>query len=143
MVMTQQSMSRTKLADFVGVLQSLEAGGDAPVLVNGDVGVRIVVARYQDPTVGGIPHISLTGDNHTVDNYLTPLEHSILVDESQRQAILMALAHLAVERPGWDTMLRTIAKKMDGGECPVYSEFKKLHREKVVDLQSGIEEQGA
>ena len=44
-----------------------------------------------------------------------PPEHAVALqlDESQRQAVLMALAHLAVERPGWDVMLEEIAAKMD------------------------------
>lgn len=35
------------------------------------------------------------------------------IGEGERQMVLMALAHLAVERPGWDYALTEIAKKMD------------------------------
>jgi len=48
-------------------------------------------------------------------------------DESQRQAILMALAHLAVERPGWDYMLGEIAKKMDRPETDKRRQVEALH----------------
>ncbi len=39
----------------------------------------------------------------------------------------MALAHLAIEYPGWDYLLALIAAKMDNEGCPMYSEFKRLH----------------
>lgn len=54
--------------------------------------------------------------------------HTITVDESQRQAVLLALAHLAVERPGWNAMLTEIAAKMDNmkpnGDLQMFSVFK-------------------
>jgi hypothetical protein len=37
-------------------------------------------------------------------------------DESDRQALILALARLAVERPGWKTMLHEIAVRFSGGE---------------------------
>ena len=43
--------------------------------------------------------------------------------------MLMALAHLAVERPGWaPACLDPIAAKMDDEGCPMYEEFKKLYQ---------------
>ncbi len=39
--------------------------------------------------------------------------HTIVVTEEERQMILMALAHLAVERPGWQMILTETASKMD------------------------------
>lgn len=63
------------------------------------------------------------------------------LDESQRQQVLMALAHLAVERPGFDHALTQIALLMDkrihgpavgGGESEptgqVFEDFKRLRR---------------
>ena len=53
------------------------------------------------------------------------------ITEEERQLILMALAHLAVERPGWDDALSRIAMLMDnvvpdlGPE--LYRAFKRLH----------------
>lgn len=38
---------------------------------------------------------------------------TVELDEGQRQMTLMALAALAVERPGWDMALSEIAAKMD------------------------------
>lgn len=58
-------------------------------------------------------------------------EHTITVDEAQRQMMLMALAHLSVERPGWDSALAEIAGKMDnaGQEGPeMYEQFKRFRR---------------
>ena len=58
-------------------------------------------------------------------------EYMVTIDEEQRLIILMALAHLAVERPGWDDELERIAMQMDnvgpdlGPE--MYRAFKRLH----------------
>ncbi len=53
---------------------------------------------------------------------------NIFLDESQRQATVLALAHLAVERPGWNAMLTEIAAKMDntkpGGDLELFTIFK-------------------
>jgi hypothetical protein len=35
------------------------------------------------------------------------------LDEEDRQAVLLALAELALSRPGWDAMLSEIAKKLN------------------------------
>ena len=51
------------------------------------------------------------------------------IEEEQRQMLLMALAHLAVERPGWDMALSEIAAKIDnsGPDGPqMYTEFKRF-----------------
>jgi len=50
--------------------------------------------------------------------------HTLEIEEGERQAILLALAHLAIERPGWDDMLREIAKKMDDDHLTLYHHFK-------------------
>lgn len=42
--------------------------------------------------------------------------HTLHVDESQRQMIIMALAHLAAERPGWNMVLTELAQTMDTPE---------------------------
>jgi Tfp pilus assembly protein PilO len=54
---------------------------------------------------------------------------NLSLEESDRQLVLMALAHLAVERPGWDYALREIAARIDNGsqENPtLYGQFKQL-----------------
>ena len=48
----------------------------------------------------------------------------IEIAESDRQAILLALAKLYHTRPGWDYMMERIAGKLDGRE--LYESFK-LH----------------
>jgi hypothetical protein len=40
--------------------------------------------------------------------------HLVFLEESDRQAILLALALTSLQRPGWEFMLRGIAKKMAG-----------------------------
>lgn len=61
-------------------------------------------------------------------------KHAIVIDESQRQAMLLALAHLTVERPGWEFMLTEIAKKMDNviGDVPeLYTRLLVIRRARV------------
>lgn len=51
------------------------------------------------------------------------------IDEGQRQLILMALAHLSIERPGFDYALNLIAIKIDNvleDRAVLYDEFRKL-----------------
>ena len=53
----------------------------------------------------------------------------IEISEEQRQMVLLALGHLAVERPGWDHPLNEIACKMDNveaGRATLYDNFRKL-----------------
>jgi hypothetical protein len=55
--------------------------------------------------------------------------HTLELEEGERQALLMALAHLAVERPGWDDMLNRIAVRIDNvkdGRAAMYDEFRAL-----------------
>jgi hypothetical protein len=56
--------------------------------------------------------------------------HTITLEESQRQAILLAMAHLALARPGWDYMLTEIALGMDNkrpdGKPQMFTEFKTI-----------------
>lgn len=54
---------------------------------------------------------------------LTPL----LLSEENRQMVLMALAHLAVERPGWRMALLEIATVIDRPDAPMFTEFERLH----------------
>lgn len=46
--------------------------------------------------------------------------------EGQRQAILLAIGHLAIERPGWDFMLGEIADAFEGRT--MYEQFKEIRR---------------
>ena len=60
----------------------------------------------------------------------------IEIEEDERQVILLALAHLAVERPGWRVMLEQIALKMDNQvQCvpELFTQFWTLRHERVRD----------
>lgn len=51
------------------------------------------------------------------------------LNESERQLVLMALAHLSVERPGWTDALHSIALQVDtqsGGRALMFDQFRKL-----------------
>ncbi len=69
--------------------------------------------------------------------------HPVELAEEERQMVLMALAHLSVERPGWDDALSRLARRMDGvvpenSERPImYDEFRRLHRSRLGSLVEG------
>lgn len=52
------------------------------------------------------------------------MNHTFEIDEGQRQMLVLAVAHLAVERPGWDYALQNIARVFHAEE--MYQEFKEL-----------------
>ena len=45
------------------------------------------------------------------------------LEEEDRQAVLLAIAELALSRPGWDDMLRRIARKFSGEA--MFEQFKR------------------
>lgn len=60
------------------------------------------------------------------------MKHVMKLDEGERQMMLMALAHLSIERPGWDDALQRLAMQLDNeqnGRPQMYDEFRQLHRE--------------
>lgn len=62
------------------------------------------------------------------------------IEESERQTILMALAHLAVERPGWDYMCSELAKKMDNvseGPSVKSRHMEALKGRPCIDVEAG------
>lgn len=52
---------------------------------------------------------------------------TVEIEEEQRQAIILAIARLAIERPGWNFMLGEIADTLKGR--PMFENFKALKRE--------------
>lgn len=51
----------------------------------------------------------------------------LALSESDRQLVLMALAKLSLERPGWDAALNIIALRVDNnadGRATMYDEFR-------------------
>ena len=61
---------------------------------------------------------------------------NVQLDPEERQMILLALAHCAVERPGWEHALEHIACKLDDKICGVpvlFHRFLYLRKERVRD----------
>jgi hypothetical protein len=54
------------------------------------------------------------------------------IEESDRQAIVLALAMLSLQRPGWDWMLGGIAEKLGGfiEGRELYNEFKRMNEDR-------------
>lgn len=127
----KQSIEKTTVGTLLQALEAIGCDPETSVTVNGDAGIRI---DHSEDAQFGIVFVSLTGDNNAKDNYLKSVDHTLRIEEGQRQTMLLALAHLAVERPGWDYMLKGIAAKMDNEGCPMYEEFKQLHSERVIDI---------
>lgn len=51
--------------------------------------------------------------------------------EGQRQMIVLALAELALSRPGWDESIREIARHYDGEGLPMFEGFKSSNADRV------------
>jgi hypothetical protein len=65
-----------------------------------------------------------------IDSAPVPPSRYLSLDEGDRQMVLMALAHLAVEHHGWDYALNRIALQIDNkrdGRAALYDEFRELH----------------
>lgn len=60
----------------------------------------------------------------------------VSLEEEQRQATLLALAELALSRPGWDYMLGEIAELLQGRE--MFGEFKRLNADRVKSERSSL-----
>jgi hypothetical protein len=78
---------------------------------------------------------------HRIDELESALrvarKQEVRLEEGQRQATLMALAHLAVERPGWKHMLSEIALLMDNRGANGEPElFGRLHTLREKELQA-------
>ena len=58
---------------------------------------------------------------------------TIAVDEGQRQMILLAIAQLALENPGWDKALEILSEKLKGKE--MFEKFKDIHYDFIKDLE--------
>jgi len=50
-------------------------------------------------------------------------------DEGQRQMMLLAIAELALSRPGWDWTLGKLAQQLQGAE--MFTEFKRVNADRV------------
>jgi hypothetical protein len=50
-------------------------------------------------------------------------------EEGERQMILLALAELALSRPGWDYALGGIAEQFEGRE--MFEDFKRINADRV------------
>jgi hypothetical protein len=59
------------------------------------------------------------------------MTHHLEIEEGDRQMILLALAKLSLERPGWDAALNELALKMDNrdtkGRAEMYDNFRKYN----------------
>ena len=67
--------------------------------------------------------------------------HSFTIAEEQRQMIILALARLAIDRPGWLHACNETALQMDnrlpGGKAEMFHNFLKLRISNVVERLEG------
>ncbi len=72
---------------------------------------------------------------------------NVEIDEGQRQLVLMALARLSVERPGFDTALNEIALKIDNrstiGRGVLYDQFRELASDDCRDRGGQVRADGS
>jgi hypothetical protein len=71
-------------------------------------------------------YVSFSG---SADGTTLVIQPKLICAESDRQAMLLALATLALHRPGWDYMLGEIAEKLRGRE--MFAEFKRLNNDRI------------
>ena len=60
----------------------------------------------------------------------------IEIEEGQRQMILLALAELALSRPGWDWTLGETAEKLQGRE--MFEDFKRSNADRVKESRQPL-----
>jgi hypothetical protein len=60
---------------------------------------------------------------------LGPSGHTAKFEEGERQAMLLALAKLSLERPGWVDYLGGLAEKLQGRD--MFEEFRRIHADPV------------
>jgi hypothetical protein len=69
---------------------------------------------------------------------------SLTIDEGQRQLVLLALAHLALERPGFNDALSRIAKLIDNerrdGKPEMFEQFKAIEERLIEETRGSGEE---
>ncbi len=65
------------------------------------------------------------------------MRHKIEIDESQRQLIMLALAKLCDERPGWDYALAATAMQFPNGYV-LYKEFLDMNAQQVLEAMGTI-----
>lgn len=58
--------------------------------------------------------------------------------EAQRQMILLALAELALSRPGWENSIREIARHYDGDQLEMFEGFKKSNADRVKQTHGAL-----
>lgn len=58
-------------------------------------------------------------------------EHTLKIDECERQMLLLAMAELALSRPGFDDMLSRIAERIDNPGPEIYLKLKRVNADRV------------
>lgn len=101
-------------------LDDVEANPDGyTILPNGDIVVRTeaeaMEARQERERVNRI------AESHP------PRNHVLRVSEEERQAVILALAALSVERPGWLDFLQRIAKRLDP-KLMLFERFRSIRK---------------
>jgi hypothetical protein len=65
--------------------------------------------------------------------------HQVNLEEGQRQMIIIALAELSIDRPGWTNALEKIALLMDNKDENGYAEmFEKLRQNHTRNLRHAL-----
>jgi hypothetical protein len=65
------------------------------------------------------------------------MDHAVTLSEEQRQMVLLALAKLALERPGWDYALGEVVDLLSGRD--MYEQFKREVPMKRAIIFGGLE----
>ena len=93
-----------------------------------------MVGSPRHPKQTGVEHHSLLDARYHHELYAflrrirkTSADFWLHLDEGERQALLLALGHLAADRPGWDDLLNRIAVRIDNvtaGRAVMFDQFR-------------------
>lgn len=65
------------------------------------------------------------------------MTYTFTIDEADRQALVLALALLALQRPGWDHYCRTIAAQLGDADLGMFLGFQDANRDVVRPVDRG------
>lgn len=60
------------------------------------------------------------------------------IDEEERQVVILALAELALSRPGWDHMLRHIVERIDAPGLAMFEQLKSSNADRVARRHAAL-----
>lgn len=133
-VIYRQVIAYVRAEVFNALDQATENGFDQRGLADEDIAADLVKNNPDMETCDTVelmPHIwEWKQERARKDGIATPMPQ---ITEGERQLMLLAIAELALERPGFDYALGELAKRFAG--FTMYRDFKRIHADRVKDCR--------